>query len=159
MGLRSILVGSPSHITHQFLNHHYPLQAYKSRLNSHGWGESNVMLFLWYFGLSHSIELEGASWRCRGQDVGFVREHINTKAYVVNSLLNLVPFPYTCYVIILHAIVRFLSHWHRSIDDVLVSFISCVFDVFMQVFPWRHFFIREEPYHSIKDYIPGVYSF
>ena len=31
---RSILLGSPIHLTHHFLNHPYPLLAYKSRLIS-----------------------------------------------------------------------------------------------------------------------------
>ena len=65
----------------------------------------------------------------------------------------MVPFPYTCYVIVLHVIVRFLSHWHRSIDDVLVYLIFHVFHVFMQVFSWRPFVITEESHHSIKYYI------
>ena len=34
LGLRSILLGSPIHLTHHFLNHPYPPKAYKNKLIS-----------------------------------------------------------------------------------------------------------------------------
>ena len=36
---RSILLGSPIHLTHHFLNHTYPPKAYKSRLKAMVEGE------------------------------------------------------------------------------------------------------------------------
>ena len=36
LDLRSILLGSPIHITHHLLNHPYPLKAYKIGLILHG---------------------------------------------------------------------------------------------------------------------------
>ena len=39
---RSILLGSPIHLTHHFLNHPYPLLAYKRRLISMVEGEAKL---------------------------------------------------------------------------------------------------------------------
>ena len=44
LGSRSILLGSPIHLTHHFFNHPYPPKAYKSRLISMVEGERKVML-------------------------------------------------------------------------------------------------------------------
>ena len=51
LGSRSILLGSPIHLTHHFLNHPYPPKAYKSSPISMVEGESKVMLVHCYSSL------------------------------------------------------------------------------------------------------------